>query len=114
MRHRARDGAWHDGETLNIGSGGAFLIAATWPVGTAVELAVQTAGQPTPLVLSGVVRWATGDGSADAMAADEANPAGVGVQFLDLDLDVIIELNAHLAQLASAESADDVELPATD
>lgn len=101
VRHRARGGAWQDGETLNIGSGGAFVIGATWPVDSPVELAVEIGGD-RPLVLTGVVRWIAGDGSAAAAAMPGDGPAGVGVQFLDLDLDVIIELNRHLAALAEA------------
>lgn len=126
MRHRAQAGAWQDGEALNIGSGGAFVIGATWPVGTEVELAVAAAGRPDPLVLSGVVRWTAGDGSADAatIAGDDVGLGGVGVQFLDLDLDVVIELNAHLARLAADAAGaaperetgddDDADLPTTD
>ena len=127
MRHRSSAGPWQDGETLNIGSGGAFVIGATWPIGTAVELALAIAARPEPLVLGGVVRWTAGDGSADAAAVDgvHAGIGGVGVQFLDLDLDVIIELNRHLASLAATEVTspadaaapdddDDDDIPATD
>lgn len=123
VRHRALPGAWQDGETLDIGSGGAFLIGATWPIGTAVELAVAVAARPEPLVLGGVVRWMVGDGSADAgeHAGEHAGLGGVGVQFLDLELDVVIELNRHLAELTEAASRadagaghDDDDIPATD
>ena len=116
MRHRPSGGAWQPGEALDIGAGGAFVIGATWPVGTDVELEVDVASRTSPLVLAGTVRWTAGDGSEAAAAV--VGLAGVGVQFLDLDLDVIIELQAHLARLAPADGGDaadgDDDIPATD
>lgn len=121
VRHRTGDGPWQPALALDIAAGGAFIIGASWPVGAAIEVAVDVASRTGPLVLAGVVRWATGDGSDDAAAAgaEAAGLTGVGVQFLDVDLDVIIELQAHLARLAAADPghADDDDpgdVPATD
>jgi hypothetical protein len=109
VRHRAAGGSWQDGEALDIGAGGTFLLEASWPVGTAVELAIDIAAAEGALVLPGVVRWTSGDGSDDEA---EAHPvvcelAGVGVQFVGLDLDVVQLLQAHLASLAPAASEGD-------
>ena len=115
--HRPAGGPEQRFETLDIGAGGAFVIGATWPVGTAIALELDVDGQPAPLALTGVVRWTAGDGSADDVEAGAELPSGVGVQFLDLDLDVIFELNEQLARisLAAAMGADDDDdIPATD
>jgi hypothetical protein len=108
VRHRASGGAWQDGLALDIGAGGTFLVDASWPVGSSVELAIDIAAREGEgaLILPGVVRWTSGDGSDDD---DEAKPvvcglAGVGVQFVGLDLDIIKELHAHLASLAPADA----------
>ena len=50
-----------------------------------------------PLVLKGYVRWAQDGGTEDA---------GMGVQFHDVDIDVLLELNAYLASLTGTESTD--------
>lgn len=119
VRHRTGDGPWQPALALDIAAGGAFIIGASWPVGAAIEVAVDVASRTGPLVLAGVVRWATGDGSDDAVAAgaEAAGLTGIGVQFLDVDLDVIIELQAHLARLAAAgdgDGDDPGDVPATD
>ena len=43
MRHRAGDGAWQPALALDIAAGGAFIIGASWPVGAAIEVAVDVA-----------------------------------------------------------------------
>ena len=114
--HRPAGGPEQRFETHNIGAGGAFVIGATWPAGTSIALEVDVAGRPAPLVLTGAVRWTAGDGSADDVEAGAGAelPPGVGVQFLDLDLDVIFELNEHLARTAVAAAMrehDDDDAP---
>ena len=91
------------------------MIGASWPVGTDVELAVAVASRATPLVLAGTVRWTSDDGSDAAAAVAAAGEPGVGVQFLELDLDVALELQAHLAGLIDGgDDDDDRDVPATD
>ncbi|HVV86343.1 MAG TPA: PilZ domain-containing protein [Kofleriaceae bacterium] len=129
VRHRTPGDEWEDGEALDIGAGGAFVIDADWPVGAPVELAIDVASRAEPLVLPALVRWAAGDGSVDAEAVVVRGLCGVGVQFVGLDLDVIMELQAHLAALAAPDdeldldaalerereaASDDRDVPATD
>lgn len=111
MRHRASGGAWQDGEALDIGAGGTFLVDATWPVGTSVELAIDIAASDGALILPGVVRWVAGEDVGDEAEARAVVTGldGVGVQFVGLDLDIVQLLQAHLASLApdDPEGSDD-------
>lgn len=79
---------WQPADTRDIGVGGAFLLAVSVAVGVALELAVPVPGRLEPLMLTAVVRWVA--------------PEGVGVQFLDVDIDVLLELNGLLADHAGA------------
>lgn len=79
--------AWITAETRNIGVGGAFIACPeVQAVGTAltVELSLPTSEQV--FTLPAIVRWA---------AADE----GMGVQFIGVDVDVLLELNDYFATL---------------
>lgn len=78
--------AWVTAETRNIGVGGAFLATPlVQPVGTAltVELSLPTSDQV--FALPSVVRWASGE--------------GMGIQFVGVDVDVLLELNDYFATL---------------
>lgn len=87
MRWRA-DGDWHEAITRDIGVGGAFLRAVALPIGAAVTIALPLPERATELSLGAIVRW--------------ASPDGIGVQFLDVDIDVLLELNGILAEHADA------------
>jgi hypothetical protein len=79
--------AWIIAETRNIGVGGAFLAGALLqPVGTAltVELSLPTSDQV--FTLPAIVRWA---------AEDE----GMGVQFVGVDVDIMLELNDYFSTI---------------
>jgi uncharacterized protein (TIGR02266 family) len=93
IRFRAIDQeAWVVAETRNIGVGGAFIAStAVPPVGTklTVELALPTTDQT--FTLPAVVRWA---GPADA-----GQEGGMGVQFVGVDVDVLLELNDYFSSL---------------
>ena len=81
-------GAWVDAETRNIGVGGAFVVTRlAQPVGDPVtlELALPTTEQV--FTLPAVVRWVGDD--------------GMGVQFVGVDVDVLLELNDYFATLTS-------------
>jgi hypothetical protein len=77
---------WVTAETRNIGVGGAFIVTAeVQPVTTTltVELSLPTTEQV--FTLPAVVRWAAKD--------------GMGVQFVGVDVDVLLELNDYFASL---------------
>src|SRR5262245_41524305 len=81
--------AWVTAETRNIGVGGAFIVSQlAQPVGSQllVELTLPTTDQT--FSLPAVVRWATGD--------------GMGVQFVGVDVDVLLELNDYFATLTGS------------
>jgi hypothetical protein len=90
MPVRFRTGAhavWTTAETRNIGVGGAYIAAAEPPpIGTTltVELTLPTTDQT--FTLPAVVRW-----------ADRSR--GMGVQFVGVDVDVLLELNDYFGTL---------------
>lgn len=99
VRYRARGSeSWLPAETRNIGIGGAFILDAVLATKTEIEVEIDIAGRETPLRLGGEVRW-----SADGKGSD---PVGVGVQFLDVDIDVLLELNSYLATLTGTDPAE--------
>jgi hypothetical protein len=87
MRIRFRGPAhrdWVSAETRNIGVGGAFIATAEVQPATTtltVEVALPTTDQL--FTLPAVVRWAARD--------------GMGVQFVGVDVDVLLELNDYFA-----------------
>ncbi|HUQ03295.1 MAG TPA: PilZ domain-containing protein [Kofleriaceae bacterium] len=98
LRYRSRGGEWSAAETRNIGVGGAFILGATLAVKSEIEVEIDIAGRETPLRLGGEVRW-----NADGNGED---PLGVGVQFVDVDIDVLLELNSYLATLTGTDLAE--------
>ena len=92
MRVRVRaqpSGDWIVTETRNIGTGGAFIaLDPPLPVGTTVTLELTLPHTDEVFALPGVVRWARpGDGG------------GMGVQFIGVDVDVLLELNDYFSTL---------------
>ncbi len=86
VRFRAEDHTgWIAAQTRDIGVGGAFISSSLLqPVGSTltVELALPTTDQT--FTLAAVVRWAA------------AGPeGGMGVQFVGVDIDVLLELNEY-------------------
>ncbi len=93
VRFRA-DGhtGWVAAETRNIGVGGAFIASRNvQPIGTAlvVEITLPTTDQAFPV--PAVVRWASHD-----------DGGGMGVQFVDVDVDILLELNDYFASLTGS------------
>jgi hypothetical protein len=97
MRVRFRSGAdWIEAETRDIGVGGAFIAVAVQPaVGTTltIELALPTSDQV--FTLPAVVRWCR----PNAAPAGPGEIGGIGVQFVGVDVDVLLELNDYFATL---------------
>ena len=96
VRYRAGIGSevhapWIVAETRDIGVGGAFIASTTGePVGSplTVEIALPTTDQV--FSLPGVVRWVRGLGDDDD---------GMGIQFVGVDVDVLLELNDYFGSL---------------
>jgi hypothetical protein len=83
--------AWITAETRNIGVGGAYITTREiQEVGTplTVELTLPTSDRT--FTLPAIVRWSSG-----------AEPAGMGVQFVGVDVDILLELNDYFATLTS-------------
>ncbi len=93
VRFRAGDHTgWVTAETRNIGVGGAFIASPlVQAIGSqlTVELTLPTSDQV--FVLPAVVRWASND-----------DGGGMGVQFVGVDVDVLLELNDYFATLTGA------------
>ncbi len=86
---------WVTTATRNIGVGGAFLegppagaTGAFPPIGMTITLELQLPTSDQTFRLPAIVRWASADG-------------GVGVQFVDVDVDVLLELNDYFSSLTS-------------
>lgn len=82
--------------TRNIGVGGAFIITdAPHPSGTmlAIEIAVPTAD--TTIEVSAEVRWVVS-------AEQEPDGAGMGVKFLDVDVEALLKLSEYFASLTGS------------
>ena len=83
--------AWIAAETRNIGVGGAYIASTqVQPIGTTltVELTLPTTDQT--FVLPAIVRWAS-----------LAEGGGMGVQFVGVDVDVLLELNDYFSTLTA-------------
>ena len=80
-------GDWINAETKNIGVGGAFIATSQVQAVSqtlTVELRLPTTDQV--FVLPAVVRWAA--------------PDGMGVQFVGVDVDVLLEMNDFFSSLS--------------
>ncbi|HEY5948371.1 MAG TPA: PilZ domain-containing protein [Kofleriaceae bacterium] len=81
--------AWISAETRNIGVGGAFIACVdVQPVGTpmTIELSLPTSDQV--FTLPAIVRWS------------RAND-GMGIQFVGVDVDILLELNDYFSSLTA-------------
>lgn len=79
-------GAWISADTRNIGVGGAFIVTQHIPaIGDPVTVELVLPSSDRVFTLPAVVRWSNGD--------------GMGVQFVGVDVDVLLELNDYFATL---------------
>ena len=81
---------WIAAETRNVGVGGAFIATQdVQPIGTTltVELTLPTSDQV--FSLQSVVRWAS------------TREGGMGVQFVGVDVDILLELNDYFSTLVT-------------
>ena len=81
--------SWVTAETRNIGVGGAFIASTEpAPIGTTITVELKLTGSQQTFVLPAVVRWVAEDG-------------GMGVQFVGVDVDILLELNDYFASLTA-------------
>ena len=86
----AADAGWVDAETRNIGAGGAFIATRPIPeVGTTMTVEVRLPTTDQAFTLPAVVRW----------VSEQAG--GMGVQFVGVDIDVLLELNDYFSTLTA-------------
>ena len=94
VRYRAgAASAWIVAETRDIGVGGAFIVTRAQPsIGTTltIELTLPTSDQR--FTLPAVVRWCR-----------PGDDGGMGVQFVGVDVDVLLELNDYFATCCDLE-----------
>jgi hypothetical protein len=86
--------------TRNIGVGGAFIVTGEpEKPGTLLSLSlkVPTATQTEDVVVKAEVRWC-------AQAQGDV-PAGMGVKFLGLEVEELLQLNEYFASLTGSEEA---------
>jgi len=86
VRYRLGEAPWVAAETKNVGTGGAF-IASSEALATGTEITVELV-LPTnerTFQLPALVRWHA--------------PDGMGVQFVNVDVDVLLELNDYFSTL---------------
>jgi Tfp pilus assembly protein PilZ len=85
----ASNDEWSSAETRNIGVGGAFIVTqAIAAVGDTVTIQMSLPTSDQSFSLPAVVRWAA--------------PDGMGVQFVGVDVDVLLELNDYFATLVGS------------
>lgn len=85
------DEVWLDAETRNIGVGGAFIVTTQIPeVGATIAIQLSLPGNDQTFALPAVVRWRSND--------------GMGVQFVNVDVDVLLELNDFFATLVGSNA----------
>jgi len=78
--------AWVLAETRNIGAGGAFIVTSlVEPIGIALTLELVLPTSDRVFALPSAVRWVA--------------PDGMGVEFVGVEVDVLLELNDYFATL---------------
>ncbi len=84
--------AWVPAETRDIGVGGAFIISQLLqPIGGALTIELALPNTDQVFVLPAIVRWASSGPNG-----------GMGVQFVGVDVDVLLELNDYFSSVTVA------------
>jgi hypothetical protein len=79
--------AWISAETRNIGVGGAFIASGEiQPVGTPMTLELTLPSSDQVFTLPAIVKWSHAQ-------------QGMGVQFVGVDVDILLELNDYFSSL---------------
>ena len=91
-------GLWETAETRNIGVGGAFIATAAPPlIGTEITVELHIPTTERSFTVKAAVRWRQ---TAASMAVDSP---GMGVEFVEVDIDVLLELNDYFASLTGLD-----------
>jgi uncharacterized protein (TIGR02266 family) len=100
LEYRRVDGAERDfttGVTRNIGVGGAYILTDEPDhVGTLLEVRMTVPTSDMPIAVRAEIRWT-------APALDETDTAGMGVRFLDIDVESLLKLSEYFASLTGEE-----------
>ena len=81
---------WTDSETRNIGVGGAFITCTSAPeIGHEIDVELILPTNERKFTLPAVVRWVAVE--------------GMGVQFVNVDVDVLLELNDYFSTLTGQQ-----------
>ncbi len=87
VKFRADDTGWVSARTRDIGVGGAFVLTPmVQAIGTPLMLEITLPTTDQTFTLPGIVRWAV-----------PGVEGGMGVQFVGLDIDVLLELNEYFS-----------------
>jgi len=98
VEYQIDGGAVNRAFTRNIGVGGAFIVTQEpLPPGTPVKVTLLVPGQGTGrLTVDAEVRWAVPKALGD-------EPAGMGLRFLALEVDELLQLNEYFATLTGTD-----------
>ena len=78
---------WLTAETRDIGVGGAFISAIdVLPVGTSMTVEISLPTSDQVFTLPAIVRWSR-------------EQEGMGIQFVGVDVDILLELNDYFSTL---------------
>ncbi|MBX3162191.1 MAG: PilZ domain-containing protein [Deltaproteobacteria bacterium] len=84
--HSQSHSAWVIAQTRNIGVGGAFIVTQLiQPIGSLLTVEITLPTSDRTFVLAAEVRWAAHD--------------GMGVMFVGVDVDILLEMNDYFATL---------------
>ncbi len=82
--------------TANIGVGGAYILTANpEPIGTELRIQLEVPTRKETIEVKAEVRWNTTRGGDDR--------AGMGVKFLDLDVESLLALSEYFASLTGSD-----------
>lgn len=81
--------SWISAETRDIGVGGAFITCAeVQPIGTPMTVEVTLPTSDQVFTLPAIVKWAR-------------EQQGMGIQFVGVDVDILLELNDYFSSLTT-------------
>lgn len=90
-------GGIHQAVTRNIGVGGAYILTPDpEPIGARLEVELIVPTSEQPIAVAAEVRWFI-------HPEKDADGAGMGVKFLDIDVEALVRLSEYFASLTGAD-----------